>query len=188
MFQVCKSGQHSNLSRPTPGPSSQVTQSCLPSIQLEQSQGTPEATGDQCLDQRDTKSVSAKKELNQDQSSPLEQTQMLTETERSKGDVASNEIGQNSLSTKLDRNEEPAKTNVKEEKTSVQIVLKRKQQKQQHHQSSPNITELNQLQDSPETKPAIQRKTSGVFCHQEEKRKFCTQEITGDGSFCFEKI
>ena len=173
MFQVCKSGRHSNPSRPTPGPSSQVTQSCLPSIQLEQSQGTPETIADRCFDQRDTKSVSAKKELNQDQSSPLEQTQMLTETERSKCDVASNEIGQKSLSTKLNRNEEPAQTNVKEEKTLVQIVLKQKQQ-QHHHQSSPN-TELNQLQDSPETKPAIQRKTSGVFCHQ-EKRKFCTQE------------
>ena len=152
MFQVCKSGRHSNPSRPTPGPSSQVTQSCLPSIQLEQSQGTPETIADRCLDQRDTKSVSAKKELDQDESSPLAQTQMLTETERSKSEVLSNRIAnrsQNSLLTEPERNEEPAETKTNENETSVEIVLKKQQ-----HQSSLK-TELKQLPDSPETKPAI---------------------------------
>ena len=168
MFQICKSGQHSNPSRPTPDQSPQVIQSFLPSIQpeqssiqleqssiqLEQSEGTPETTADWGFAQREAESVSAKKELNQNESSPLAQTQMLTETERSRSKIAPNKIAnqsQNSLRTELDVNEEPAKTKAKEKETSLQIVLKKKQQQ---HQSSPNF-ELNQLKDSQETKPAI---------------------------------
>ena len=150
MFQVCKSGQHSN---PTAGPSSQVTQSCLPSIQLEQShQGTPETRASHYFTQIENQSVSAKNELNQDQSSPLKQTQMPTDTARSKDEVASNRIAnqsQNSSLTEPDRNQEPAKTKTKENGTSLEMVLKK-----QKHQKSVN-SELIQLQDSSETKPAI---------------------------------
>ena len=80
------------------------------------------------------------------------QTKMLTETERNKDEVRSNNIAnqsQNTSSTEPGWNQDGETRKAEEKQVSVEMVVKQKQ-----HESSPR-TEPNQLQDSPETKPAI---------------------------------
>ena len=164
---MCKSGQHSELSRSNAGPTRQVTQSSLISIQINQpQQGPPERRVDQDFTQRDIESVSAKKKLNQDKSSPPKQTQMLTK--RGKGEVRSSQSAnqsQNSSSTEHDGNQDPSKRKAEEKQVLVKMVMKQEQQQQQKEQqqqkqqqqkpeSCPR-TGPNQLQEPQETKPTI---------------------------------
>ena len=163
---MCKSGQHSELSRSNAGPTRQVTQSSLISIQINQpQQGPPERRVDQDFTQRDIESVSAKKKLNRDQSSTPNQTQMLTETKRGKGEVRSSQSAnqsQNSSSTEHDGNQDPSKRKAEEKQVLVKMVMKQEQQQQQQkdqqQQQKPECcprTEPNQLQEPQETKPTI---------------------------------
>ena len=155
MFQVCKSDHHSDASRPNPGSSLQVAQSSrLLLIQLpNQTEGEPPQTGeDWGFAEKDAKSVSAKKKLKQDQGSTLKQTKLSIETERNKDKVQSNNIAnqsQNSSSTEPGWNQDDGENRKSEEKqVLVEMVL-------EQNQAESTRTEPNQLEDSPETKPAI---------------------------------
>ena len=107
----------------------------------------PETRLDQDFTQRDIEPVSAKKKLKQDQSSPPRQIQMLTETKRSKGEVGSSQISNQSKNSEPDGNQDPSKRKAEEK----EMVMKQQQQK---HESSPK-SESNQIQQPLETKPAI---------------------------------